>query len=93
MHQQEGARGCFCKYKEELLGYATREFPQNLKNPKSLTIICTFEAKRYHSNFNYYFSVDTSNSLWQPLFELKNKDEWEESFNMSQKRSNLVIKL
>ena len=70
-----------------------REFPQNLKNPKSLTIICTFEAKRYHSNFNYYFSVDKSNSLWQPLFELKNKDEWEESFNISQKEQQFGDKV
>ena len=70
-----------------------RKFPQNLKNPKSLTITCTFEAKRYHSNFNYYFSIDTSNSLWQPLFELKNKDEWEESFNMSQKEEQFGDKV
>ena len=58
-----------------------------------MTITCTFEAKRYHSNFNYYFSIDTSNSLWQPLFELKNKDEWEESFNMSQKEEQFGDKV
>ena len=69
------------------------EFPQNIKNPKSLTIICTFVAKRYHSNFNYYFSIDTSNSLWQPFFELKNKDEWKESFNMSQKEEQFGDKV
>ena len=75
------------------LAMPQREFPQNLKNPKSLTITCTFEAKRYHSNFNYYFSIDTSNSLCQLFSELKNKDEWEESFNMSQKEEQVGDKV
>ena len=38
-------------------------------------------------------SIDTSNSLWQPLFELKNKDEWEESFHMSQKEEQFGDKV
>ena len=75
----------FVSIGESCLAMPQSQFPQNLKNLKSLTIICTFEAKKYHCNFNYYFSIDTFNSLWRPLFELENKDEWEESFNMSQK--------
>ena len=93
INKRELQGDAFVSIGESCLAMPQREFPQNIKNPKSLTIICTFEAKRYHSNINYYFSIDTSNSLWQPFFELKNKDELEESFNMSQKRSNLVIKL
>ena len=83
----------FVSIRESCWARPQRKFPQNLKNPKSLTITCPFEAKRYHSNFNYYFSIDTSNSLWQPLFELKNKDEWEESFNLSQKEEQFGDKV
>ena len=85
INKRELQGDAFVSIGKSCLAMPQREFPQNLKNPESLTIICTFEVKRYYSNFNYYFSVDTSNSLWQSLFKLNNKDEWEESFNMSQK--------
>ena len=93
INKRELQGDAFVSIGESCLAIPQREFPQNLKNPRSLTIIYTFEAKRYYSNFNTYFSIDTSNSLWQPLSELKNKDEWEESFNMSQKEEQFGDKV
>ena len=93
INKRELQGDAFVSLGESCLAIPQRKFPQNLKNPKSLTIVCTFEAKRYNSNFNYYFSIDISNSLWQPLFELKNKDEWKESFNMSKKEEQFGDKI
>ena len=64
INKRELQGDAFVSIGKSCLAMPQREFPQNLKNPKSLTRICTFEVKRYHSNFNYYFSIDTSKSLW-----------------------------
>ena len=77
---------------ESCLAKPQREIPPKLKNPKSFTIICTFEAKRYHNNFNYYLSIDTSNSLIQPIVKLKDKNEWEESIKMLHKEEQVSDK-
>ena len=58
INKRELQGDAFVSIRESCLAMPQREFPQNLKNPKTLTIICSFEAKWYHSNFNTYFSID-----------------------------------